>query len=67
MIFLKLASDAPQSLLQILPRVAIMIFFLYISQRSQVLVQTKEVTMKPEDVARIFGSEDYKIAADKGL
>jgi len=31
------------------------------------LVQTKEVTMKPEDVARIFGSEDYKIAADKGL
>ncbi|XP_020626474.1 protein XRP2-like [Orbicella faveolata] len=36
-------------------------------KRSQVLVQTKEVTMKPEDVARIFGSEDYKIAADKGL
>lgn len=35
-------------------------------KRSQVLVQTKEVTMKPEDVARIFGSEDYKIAADKG-
>ena len=23
--------------------------------------------MKPEDVSRIFGSEDYKIAADKGL
>lgn len=23
--------------------------------------------MKPEDVARIFGSEDYKIAADRGL
>lgn len=23
--------------------------------------------MKPEDVARIFGSEDFETAADKGL
>ncbi|KAL9979441.1 hypothetical protein ACROYT_G017112 [Oculina patagonica] len=35
-------------------------------QRKHVLVQTKEIKMKPEDVARIFGSEDYKIAADRG-
>lgn len=31
------------------------------------LVQTKEIEMKPEDVERIFQSEDYKAAAEKGL
>ena len=31
------------------------------------LVQTKEITMKPEDVARIFQSEDYTSAAQNGL
>lgn len=31
------------------------------------LVQTKEVSMKPDDVARIFQSEEYKAAADSGL
>ena len=31
------------------------------------LVQTKEVKMKPEDVARIFHSEEYNSAADRGL
>ncbi|XP_044174947.1 protein XRP2-like [Acropora millepora] len=35
-------------------------------QRSCVLVQTKEIEMKPEDVERIFQSEDYKAAAEKG-
>lgn len=35
-------------------------------QRSSVLVQTKEITMKPEDVARVFQSEDYSAAAEKG-
>lgn len=35
-------------------------------QRSCVLAQTKEITMKPEDVARIFQSEDYTSAAQNG-
>ncbi|CAH3168235.1 unnamed protein product [Porites lobata] len=36
------------------------------TQRSCVLVQTKEITMKPEDVSRIFQSEDYSAAAQQG-
>jgi len=31
-----------------------------------VLVQTKEITMRPEDVARVFQSEDFSAAAQKG-
>lgn len=31
------------------------------------LVQTKEITMKPEDVSRIFQSEDYSVAAQQGI
>ena len=30
------------------------------------LVQTKEIRMKPEEVARVFHSEDYRTAAEKG-
>lgn len=36
------------------------------TQRSCVLVQTKEINMKPEDVSRIFQSEDYSAAAQQG-
>jgi len=35
-------------------------------KRSCVLVQTKEITMRPEDVARVFQSEDFSAAAQKG-
>lgn len=35
-------------------------------ERNQVLVQTKEVSVKPDDVARIFQSEEYRAAADSG-
>ncbi|XP_068704285.1 protein XRP2-like isoform X1 [Montipora foliosa] len=35
-------------------------------ERSCALVQTKEIRMKPEDVSRVFQSEDYKAAAEKG-
>ena len=31
------------------------------------LVQTKEITIKPEDVSRIFQSEDYSAAAQQGI
>ena len=31
------------------------------------LVQTKEINMKPEDVSRIFQSEDYSAAAQQGI
>ena len=31
------------------------------------LVQTKEIRMKPEEVARVFHSEDYRAAAEKGM
>ena len=41
------------------------IFFLAL-QGPFILVQTKQVTMKPDDVTRVFQCQDYTSAAEQG-